>query len=303
MQNSNDVLGDRTKYIGGSDTGAILGISPFTKRMDLIFEKLGQGKKFNGNKYTEFGKEYEDIIIADFELRTGNEVLNQQGTFEEDTEYEDMVLRAHIDGELANGDIIEIKTIGTKGFDKLDKGIPAHYNSQIQFYMYLAKRNKCQIIFAERLDTDSGFEMGRTAMYLVEYDAVFVENMLLEIERFLYELYEYKKELTPVPIRTTTELESLPLEACMELAYNLALIEKLKKMIDDKRADLLKDMVSNNIHSVENEYLKISVVPATIRKGAIDTAKMSKEGIDIEKYRKKDSKVKESIRITLRGGK
>jgi putative phage-type endonuclease len=303
MQNSNDVLGDRTKYIGGSDTGAILGISPFTKRMDLMFEKLGQGKKFHGNKYTDFGKEYEDIIIADFELRTGNIVSNQQGVFEEDTDYEDMVLRAHIDGELSNGDLLEIKTIGTQGFDKLDNGIPEHYNSQIQFYMYLAKRNRCQILFAERVNGVNGFEMGRTAMYLVEFDALFVENMLLEIERFLYELYEYKKELVPVPVRTIEELESLPLNECMELAYNIALLDKLKLEIDAKRAELLKEMVDNDIHSVENEYLKISVSPATVRKGAIDTAKMAKEGIDIEKYRKKDSNVKESIRITLRGAK
>ena len=105
------------------------------------------------------------------------------------------------------------------------------------------------------------------------------------------------------PPRTIEELESLPLQECMELAYNIALLDKLKSEIDAKRAELLKEMVANDIHSVENEYLKISVSPATVRKGAIDTAKMAKEGIDIEKYRKKDSNVKESIRITLRGAK
>ncbi len=36
-----DVTIDRDKYIGGSDIPAIMGLSPFTSRWDLLLEKAG----------------------------------------------------------------------------------------------------------------------------------------------------------------------------------------------------------------------------------------------------------------------
>ena len=51
-----DVSQDRDKYIGGSDIPAILGISKFTTRWQLLLEKAGLEKRtFAGNKFTEYG--------------------------------------------------------------------------------------------------------------------------------------------------------------------------------------------------------------------------------------------------------
>lgn len=51
-----DVTQDRDKYIGGSDIPAILGISKFTTRWQLLLEKAGLAERnFAGNRYTEYG--------------------------------------------------------------------------------------------------------------------------------------------------------------------------------------------------------------------------------------------------------
>lgn len=51
-----DVSIDRDKYIGGSDIPAILGISKFTSRWQLLLEKAGlEERPFGGNRFTEYG--------------------------------------------------------------------------------------------------------------------------------------------------------------------------------------------------------------------------------------------------------
>ena len=51
-----DVSLDRDKYIGGSDIPAILGISKFTTRWQLLLEKAGLAERtFAGNRFTEYG--------------------------------------------------------------------------------------------------------------------------------------------------------------------------------------------------------------------------------------------------------
>lgn len=51
-----DVSIDRDKYIGGSDIPAILGISKFTSRWQLLLQKAGlEERSFTGNRYTEYG--------------------------------------------------------------------------------------------------------------------------------------------------------------------------------------------------------------------------------------------------------
>lgn len=58
-----DVTIDRNKYTGGSDIPAIMGISTFKTRWELLQEKAGlKENTFTGNKYTEFGKILEPLI-------------------------------------------------------------------------------------------------------------------------------------------------------------------------------------------------------------------------------------------------
>ena len=61
MQES--VTQDRDRYIGGSDIAAIMGISPFTTRWDLLCYKAHiKENTFCGNAYTEYGNQMEEKI-------------------------------------------------------------------------------------------------------------------------------------------------------------------------------------------------------------------------------------------------
>ena len=58
-----DVTIDRDRYIGGSDIGAIMGLSPFKTRWELLLEKSGlKENDFTGNKYTVYGQKIEPLI-------------------------------------------------------------------------------------------------------------------------------------------------------------------------------------------------------------------------------------------------
>lgn len=58
-----DVSEDRDKYIGGSDIPAILGISKFTSRWQLLLQKAGlEERSFTGNRFTEYGHYIEPHI-------------------------------------------------------------------------------------------------------------------------------------------------------------------------------------------------------------------------------------------------
>ena len=63
METNFDVSIDREKWIGGSDIPAIMGISPFTTRFDLLLFKAQLVESdFGGNEYTKYGQTMEPKI-------------------------------------------------------------------------------------------------------------------------------------------------------------------------------------------------------------------------------------------------
>ena len=97
-----DVSQDRDKYIGGSDIPAILGLSKFTTRWQLLLEKAGlEERTFAGNRYTEYGHIIEPQI-RDFINLTYNTNFVPNRVINGD-------LRLHTDG--FNGEcVLEIKS-------------------------------------------------------------------------------------------------------------------------------------------------------------------------------------------------
>lgn len=62
-EEATDVTLNRDRGIGGSDIPAVMGISPFVTRMDLLKYKLGIAEnEFKGNEFTEYGNELEPKI-------------------------------------------------------------------------------------------------------------------------------------------------------------------------------------------------------------------------------------------------
>ena len=109
MQNS--VKEDRFKYIGGSDIPAIMGISPYKTRFQLLLEKAQlETPEDVDNIYTRYGNVMEGKIrdyINGLSKEQANDPYVEGKHIIEDGDY--LPFRLHTDGE--NEDtILEIKT-------------------------------------------------------------------------------------------------------------------------------------------------------------------------------------------------
>ena len=69
-----DWLSLRSKYIGGSDAAAVVGMSPFSSPYSLWAEKTGKIPEFEGNLTTEVGSYLEEFVAKLFERETGKKV-------------------------------------------------------------------------------------------------------------------------------------------------------------------------------------------------------------------------------------
>ena len=104
METNFDVSIDRTKWIGGSDIPAIMGISPFTTRFDLLLFKAELLENdFKGNEFTRYGQVMEpkirNYINEEYHLKyrpSRHEFIKKR-------------YRCHTDGEDKDS-ILEIKT-------------------------------------------------------------------------------------------------------------------------------------------------------------------------------------------------
>lgn len=148
---------ERRKGLGGSDIAGILGISPWTRPIDVYLEKKhGQGKERGETEAMWWGTEEEALIAKRFTELTGMKMVNYNFTIH------DGCLLANIDRliipegrktashvrEITTNVFAEIKTSGNEwepagivdvlpnGFEILDgdAGVPQWYISQILHY-------------------------------------------------------------------------------------------------------------------------------------------------------------------------
>ena len=72
---------DRMKYIGGSDIGAILGLSKFRSPLEVWMEKTGKESKQKDSLPLRFGSFAEEFVASEYVRSTGSEVLHDQSAF------------------------------------------------------------------------------------------------------------------------------------------------------------------------------------------------------------------------------
>lgn len=73
-KNKEEWLSIRRNYIGGSDSGAVVGLNPYKSAYTLWAEKTGKAPEFQGNLTTEVGSYLEDFVAKLFEKETGKKV-------------------------------------------------------------------------------------------------------------------------------------------------------------------------------------------------------------------------------------
>lgn len=137
-------LEHRKSGLGGSDSSAILGISPFKTNIDLWLEKTGQKEPddISDDEKVKYGHDAEDSIRKLFMLdHPEYELFHNEFMILRSNKYP--FLQASLDGELTDINtgkhgILEIKTTEIMNKNMLDEwknGIPNHYYTQCLHYL------------------------------------------------------------------------------------------------------------------------------------------------------------------------
>ena len=242
------VTKERNKYIGGSDIPAIMGISPFTTRFDLLKYKAGfKENDFNGNEYTEYGNEMEPII-----RKYVNDIGN--ASFEEDKIVLDdsnvLPIRYHADGvDKKACSVLEIKTTSRVcAFDGYKKYLVQLLCGMKAFgyeYGILA-------VYARPEDMSLEFDASRLQIFEIninDYDET-LEDISDAIKSFR-EDYQY---LLQNPFADEAELPSryalIPFaDKLMQLETSIKQAQEIVAQYDDMKKQLCKAMQEHGIKS------------------------------------------------------
>lgn len=150
---------DRTRFIGGSDAAAILGLSPWRTSLDLYYQKIGQGEPDDPAKAAIFrrGQRWEPIareMLIDALRDEGHDVEILKVSTPEapnryiDPEYDffaaEIDVELLLDGEHVNA---ELKTVhpfkahewGEHGEER----VPPHYEAQAMWGLGVTGRRRC----------------------------------------------------------------------------------------------------------------------------------------------------------------
>ena len=154
---------DRSKYIGGSDIGAILGLSRFRSRLEVWMEKTGKETKKLDSLPLRFGAFAESFVASEYARSTSFELIHDESIY---IHPQHSFMSAHVDRFVLEGGaasststptrILECKTAnpftsgewGEVGSDE----VPMSYLCQCIWYMAITNINKVDlaVLFGNR---------------------------------------------------------------------------------------------------------------------------------------------------------
>lgn len=182
MLMNQDFTQDRTKYIGGSDIGAILGLSKFRTPLEVWMEKTGKEVRHLDSLPLRFGSFAEEFVASEYARATSFELLHDESIYIHPTH---PIMSAHVDRfVLGNGlskpatRLLECKTAnpfargewGEPGTDQ----VPMSYLCQCIWYMAITGIEQCDLAV---LFGNSDFRIYEIARDL-ELEALGIEKAL-----------------------------------------------------------------------------------------------------------------------------
>jgi len=268
----------RTK-IGASDSGPILGISPFKNIYQLYREKKGLDKSYT-NSAMQRGIDLEETALKLFESETGY-LMSPKVIVSPRNEWQ----MASLDGlEIDGKEAVEIKCMKIENHQKALEGfIPEYYISQMQHQMEVVGLNK---IFYCSYHPDH-----ENKIYIKEVyrDDDYIEKLIQKESEFYFN--HLKPEISPdCPIKL---IES---EAWCKLSDEYLRLDKLEKE-SAKRKEEIKDLLIQ-VSREENAKGNGIILQRIERKGIIPYSSIpSIKEMDLENHRKPSTtfwQVKES---------
>lgn len=136
-----DFTVDRSKYLGGSDVGAILGVSRFRTPMQVWLEKTGKDVATKDSLPLRFGSFAESFVASEYARATGHQLLHDDSAHIH-PQYSNFF--AHIDRFVLDENNLRIKILECKtanAYARSDWGqvgsdeVPMSYLCQCVWYM------------------------------------------------------------------------------------------------------------------------------------------------------------------------
>lgn len=273
-QRSDEWHASRVGNITGSRIGAILNLSPFAKRDDVMREMVrqhfGLEQEFKGSVATRHGDKHEKTAITEYEIQTGNIVEEIGIIHHPEIEY----LAHSPDGLIGLDGEIEVKC-PYSGVIKSIKEQP-HYNAQIQLGLECAGRDWCDFVV---------WTPGDMLIERVYRDRMWFKEHENELETFYQEYLKHiqgdGKPYTD-DIEKPASAEYLALES--EYIKKLAVANRAKESAEQIKAELLSIAKKNGVKTVG---ALTSYTPYK-KAGSVDYSKIPElKGVDLNQYRKK----------------
>ncbi|MEH2922386.1 YqaJ viral recombinase family protein [Samsonia erythrinae] len=192
---------DRSKYLGGSDVAAILGISPWRTPLEVYLDKVQpRVKPIDPAKQKVFtrGQRMEPYVIDLLAEETGLDIVHRGNRY---IHPDYGFIAAEIDAEAASGENIEIKTVSpfkAKEWGEVQTdAIPVHYTAQAMHGMMVTGKDVC--VFGVLIGGDD------FRIYRVERDQETIDAILArEIE-----FWDRVTNLNPPPASTVSDIISM----------------------------------------------------------------------------------------------
>lgn len=139
--------------IGASEAAAALGVDPRCSPLELYLRKVGDAPTVEQTEAMRWGLLLEPIVAREYEYRTGNAIVARQEFLRHPT----LPLLATLDGRLADGSPVELKTVGQHRAADIGDGdeLPETWLLQAHQQMVLADAGRCDfaiLIGGQRLE-------------------------------------------------------------------------------------------------------------------------------------------------------
>lgn len=270
-----DVSLDRDKYIGGSDIPAILGISKFKTRWQLLLEKAGlEERTFAGNRFTEYGHIIEPQIRDYINLVYNtnfvpNRVINGD-------------IRYHSDG-FDGKRVLEVKSTSDT-YSTVD-GYKVYLVQLLKGMEENEVRDGILAVYERPEDFNPVFDPKRLQIFEISMDDY--ENLLAYENREIDKFREDLERLKENPL--LSEQDFLPAGNLVALADKVAKFEnqlsqmkEIENQLKEAKKQLYNEMVKRNVKSWTmpsgTKLTRVDEVPASTKTVAeLDVAKFKAE--------------------------
>ena len=263
---------DRSKYIGGSDIGAILGLSRFRSPLEVWMEKTGKETKRPDSLPLRFGAFAESFVASEYARSTGFELIHDESIY---IHPQHSFMSAHIDRFVLEGGaasstststptrILECKTAnpfsagdwGEVGSDE----VPMSYLCQCIWYMAITNINKVDLAV---LFGNSDFRIYEINRDLELESAILQKASLFWTENVL-------KDIAP-PVQCETDCHTLfskgdPAKSVEAKVQTLELTQRIKLLnseinVREEEISSIKQNIMNQMGEAETLHYQGKVL-------------------------------------------